>query len=76
MPYKLNLSETDILEEIEVFKLRRQEAQEKLNKTPETLGPWKARKATMAKRKTLEAEIDHVNKLIVIARSALSGGGA
>jgi hypothetical protein len=69
----LELTRTDILNDIEVFKRRMRNAQEKLAVLSRKANGCKERKKLRLKRSALRQEIEHVNGLIVIAQGALSG---
>ena len=66
------LTDEDILQDIENFKKRIQDAKAKLAKLPETAETWPARKKLDEKRRILTSEIEHVKRLIGIAEGAIT----
>lgn len=64
------LTDEDIRKDIRGFEKRIQEAKAKLAKLPETVRPWQARKKLKEKRRILTSEIEHVKRLITIAKEA------
>jgi hypothetical protein len=67
----LILTDKDILQDIENFKKRIQDAKFKLSELPATAGAWQAQKKLQEKRRILTSEIEHVKGLIGIAEEAL-----
>jgi len=67
----LILTNEDIRQDIRRFEQRIQDARDKLSALPETAGTWQARKKLDEKKRILNDEIRHVNKLIDMAREAL-----
>ncbi|UCE55763.1 MAG: hypothetical protein JSV31_10015 [Desulfobacterales bacterium] len=67
----LNLTTKDILSDIEGFKERIYKAQQKLQILPKNSPGPQERKRMKFKRRILEQEIDHVKRLIRIAKEAL-----
>jgi hypothetical protein len=72
---ELNLTLENILKDIEGFKDRIYKAQQKLSALPKNVTGYRERKKIRFKRKTLEQEIEHVKRLILIARDALEEMG-
>jgi len=67
----LELTRKDISNDIEVFKKRIRNAQEKLTALPQKASEFKERKKLKLKRRVLKQEIEHVQGLIAIASEAL-----
>lgn len=70
----LELTEENILKDIEVFKKRIRNAQEKIAALPQKATGYKKRKKLKLKRRVLEQEIEHVKGMIAIASEALKDG--
>ena len=68
----LDLTDEDILKDIEGFKARINQAKERLAALPATAPDWKGRKKLAEKKRILNDDIRHVRKLIDIAQRALS----
>ena len=69
----LKLTNEIILADIEGFKKRITAARVKLEALPSGQSlSWKEKKKHRAKRRDFEGEIEHVNNLIAIARSAMT----
>ncbi len=69
----IELSDETILQDIADFKKRIQKAKGQLSELPTAAaaGTWQTRKE-LQKRRVLEAEVEHVKKLISIAQEALA----
>lgn len=70
----LELTRREIFNDIEVFKKRIRNAQEKLAVLPQLANGYKERKKLRLKRRVLKQEIEHVDGLISIASEALKDG--
>ncbi len=57
--------------DIKIFKERIEQAQEKLAGLPKTAGAYRDRNKLEVKRHALEQEVDHIRKLIQIAREGI-----
>jgi hypothetical protein len=68
----LNLTQDIILDEIEDYRKRIGDAQQKLSALPKNPAGFQERKKTDFKRRVLGQEVEHVKGLIRIAKEALS----
>ncbi len=68
----INLTDDDILADIEAFKQRILNAQTKLAKLPKGHLPYKEHQKRKKAKKEHESEITHVQRLIEIAEESLS----
>lgn len=67
----IELTDTEILEDIEGFKKRIAKARERLSKLSESCLPYHEHKKREERARVLLDEIRHVEKLIQLARTAL-----
>jgi hypothetical protein len=67
----LKLTKEDVLNDIERFEKRIQITQEKLTALPQKATGYKERKKLKFKRRILRQEIEHVKRLIAIAKETL-----
>jgi len=71
---QIELTNEMILNDIEGFKKRIQTAREKLAKLPTGNLPYKKHKKREKQRRDLQAEIEHVQKMMRYAQEALEEG--
>lgn len=71
---QLELSQEDILEDIQAYQDRITLARDRLDSLPASAPTWKESKKLEDKKRVCRQEIGLVTKLISIAREALPGG--
>ncbi len=69
---ELILTREDIQADIDQYQARIQSARDSLASLPAKSTDWKQRKKLKARRRVLQEEVDHVNRLIGYANKALS----